>query len=67
MWSHYGESRLPHQLGAGAELPEPSHLAAVEMFREAQEQLAQAHSLPIAIGLHDALERSLEDKLADLY
>ena len=43
------------------------HLAAVEMYREAQERLDQAHSLAVAVGLHDAPERSLEDKLADLY
>ena len=43
------------------------HLAAVTMFREAQEQLAQATSLAVDVRLHDQLERSLEDKLADLY
>ncbi len=43
------------------------HVGAVEMFREAQEQLAQATSLAVDIRLHDQLERSLEDKLADLY
>ncbi len=43
------------------------HVGAVEMFREAQEQLAQATSLAIDVRLHDQLERSLEDKLADLY
>ena len=59
------------------------HVGAVEMFREAQEQLAQAHSLAVTVGLHDQLEasirdcasrrrdieveRSLEDKLADIY
>jgi len=37
------------------------------MFLEAQEQLEQATSLAITVGLHDALERSLEDQLADLY
>ena len=31
------------------------------MFREAQEQLAQATSRAVTVGLHDALERSLED------
>jgi len=33
------------------------------MYREAQEQLGQAHSLAVTAGLHDALGRSL----ADLY
>ena len=37
------------------------------MYREAQEQLAQATSLAVTVGPHDALERSLEDKLSDLY
>ena len=35
--------------------------------RCAQEQLAQATSLAVDVRLHDQLERSLEDKLADLY
>ncbi len=43
------------------------HVGAVEMFREAQEQLEQATSLAVYIRLHDQLERSLEDQLADLY
>ncbi len=43
------------------------HVAAVEMYREAQEQLEQATSLSVDVRLHDELERSLEDKLADLY
>ncbi len=43
------------------------HVGAVEMFREAQEQLEQATSLAVDVRLHDQLERSLEDKLADLY
>ncbi len=43
------------------------HVGAVEMFREAQVQLAQATSLAVDVRLHDQLERSLEDKLADLY
>ena len=43
------------------------HVAAAEMYREAQEQLDQATSLAVTVGLQDALERSLEDKLADLY
>ncbi len=43
------------------------HVGAVEMFREAQEQLAQATSLAVDVRLHDQLERSLEDQLADLY
>ncbi len=43
------------------------HVGAVEMFREAQEQLEQATSLAIDVRLHDQLERSLEDQLADLY
>ena len=37
------------------------------MYREAQEQLEQAHSLAVMVGLHDSLERSLEDQLAELY
>ena len=37
------------------------------MYRQAQEQLEQAHSLAVMVGLHGALERSLEDQLADLY
>jgi len=52
---------------AGVNNKDCKHVAAVEMFREAQEQLEQATSLAITVGLHDALERSLEDKLADLY
>ncbi len=43
------------------------HVGAVEMFREAQDQLEQATSLAVTVGLHDALERSLEDKLRDIY
>lgn len=43
------------------------HLAAVAMYREAQDQLEQATSLAVTVGLHDALERSLEDKVAELY
>ncbi len=43
------------------------HVGAVEMFREAQELLEQATSLAVTVGLHDALERSLEEKLADIY
>ena len=43
------------------------HVGAVEMFREAQEQLEQATSLAVDVRLHDQLERSLEDQLADLY
>jgi len=43
------------------------HVGAVEMYREAQEQLEQATSLAVDIRLHDQLERSLEEKLADLY
>ena len=43
------------------------HVGAVEMLREAQEQLAQATSLAVDVRLHDQLERSLEDQLADLY
>ncbi len=43
------------------------HVGAVEMFREAQEQLAQATSLAVDIRLHDQLERSLDDKIDDLY
>ncbi len=43
------------------------HVVAVEMYREAQEQLGHAHSLAVDVRLHDTLARSLEDKLADLY
>ncbi len=43
------------------------HVGAVEMYREAQEQLAQATSLTVTVGLHEALKRSLEEQLADLY
>ena len=43
------------------------HVAAVEMYREAQEQLVQATSLAVDVRLHDQLERSLEDKFSDLY
>ncbi len=43
------------------------HLGAVTMYREAQDQLEQATSLAVTVGLHNALERSLEDKLADIY
>jgi len=42
------------------------HVAAAEMYREAH-QLEQATSMAVTVGLHDALERSLEHKLADLY
>ena len=52
---------------AGANDRYCKHVAAVEMYRESQELLQQAHSLAVTVGLHDALERSLEDKLADLY
>ena len=37
------------------------HLAAVTMYREAQEQLAQATSLAVTVGLHDQLEASIRD------
>ncbi len=43
------------------------HVVAVTLYWEAQEQLKQALSLAVTVGLHDALERSLEDRLADLY
>ncbi len=43
------------------------HVAAVEMYREAQDQLEQATSMAVTVGLHDALERSLEQTLEDLY
>ena len=43
------------------------HVAAVEMFREAQEQLEQATALAVTVSLHYAPQRSLEDKLSDLY
>ncbi len=46
---------------------ECKHVAAVEMYREAQDHLEQATSMATTVGLHDALERSLEDQLADLY
>ncbi len=39
------------------------HAAAVEMYREAEVLLDNARSLVLITGL----ERSLEDKLADLY
>ena len=39
------------------------HLAAVEMYRESQSLLDNARSLVLITGL----ERSLEDKLADIY
>ena len=39
------------------------HVAAVEMYRESQVLLENARSLVLIT----ALERSLEDKLADLY
>ncbi len=39
------------------------HVAAVEMYRESQALLDNARSLVLITGL----ERSLEDKLADLY
>jgi len=31
-------------------------------YRKAQEQLEQAHSLPVTVGLHDPLGRSLADR-----
>ncbi len=36
-------------------------------YRKAQEQLKQALSLAVTVGLHDALGRSLEDQPEDLY
>ena len=39
-----------------------AHVVAVTLYREAQEQLGQAHSLPVTVGLHDALGRSLADR-----
>ena len=38
------------------------HVVAVTLYWEAQEQLGQAHSLPVTVGLHDALGRSLADR-----
>ena len=43
------------------------HLAAVAMYLEAQDQLEQATSLAVDIRLHEQLERSLDDKIDDLY
>ena len=43
------------------------HLAAVHMRMEAEESLQQVRSLAVTTGLQDALERSLEDKVAELY
>ena len=43
------------------------HLAAVQMYREAQDQLELATSLAVDVRLHDQLERSLEEKVAELY
>ena len=43
------------------------HVAAVTMYREAQEQLEQATSMAVTVGLHNALKRSLDDNLSDLY
>ncbi len=43
------------------------HVAAVEMYREAQNQLELATSMAVTVGLHDALERSLDSKIDDLY
>ena len=37
------------------------------MRQEAEETLEQARSLAITVGLYDALERSLESKVDDLY
>ncbi len=42
------------------------HAAEVTTYREAQEQLKKVPSLAITVELHDALERSLKDQLADL-
>jgi len=43
------------------------HVGAVAMYREAQDQLEQATSLAVDVRLHDALERSLDSKINDLY
>ncbi len=43
------------------------HVAAVAMYREAQDQLEQATATAVTVGLHDALERSLDSKIDDLY
>ena len=43
------------------------HRAATEMYRESQDRLEQAMFLAVDIRLHDQLERSLEDKIDDLY
>ena len=42
------------------------HVIAVTMYRKAQEWLKRALSLAVTVGPHDALQRSLEDQLADL-
>lgn len=43
------------------------HLAAVEMYREAQDRLEQATSLAVDDRLTLQLERSLDEKVAELY
>ena len=43
------------------------HVAAVAMYREAQDQLEQATSLAVDDRLHDQLEQSLDSKINDLY
>lgn len=43
------------------------HVAAVQMRIEAEEALEQATALAVTVGLQDALERSLDDKVAELY
>ena len=58
---------LPCSCPAGVNDKACKHVGAVEMYREAQEQLAQAMSLAVDIRLHDQLERSLEEQLADIY
>ena len=52
---------------AGSQDKYCKHVAAVTMYREAQQQLERATTLAVDVRLHDQLERSLGDKLADLY
>ncbi len=34
---------------------------------EAEEQWEQAHNLAVTVGVNEPMERSIEEKLADLY
>jgi len=43
------------------------HLGAVAMYRESQDRLELATSLAVDVILHEQLERSLEEKTAELY